>query len=82
MIRMFDAPVELLWKVLTTPEYIKDWWGPEGFTNTIHKMDVREGGRWLFTMHDPDGTDFKSDHTYKEIVTNELIVQTTFRLGN
>ncbi len=74
MTRVFDAPVELLWKVLTTPEYIKEWWGPEGFTNTIHNMDVRVGGKWQFTMHGPDGTDFENDHTYKELITNERMV--------
>ena len=47
--RTFEAPVELVWKVLTTPEYISVWWGPEGFSNTIRTMDVQEGGIFDFT---------------------------------
>ena len=74
MTRVFDAPIDLLWKVLTTPEYIKDWWGPEGFTNTIRKMDVKEGGKWEFTMHGPDGTDYENEYTYSEIRPLEKIV--------
>ncbi|MEP2669765.1 MAG: SRPBCC domain-containing protein [Cyclobacteriaceae bacterium] len=74
MTRVFDAPVDLLWKVLTTPEYIKDWWGPEGFTNTIRKMDVREGGTWDFTMHGPEGTDFVNFYHYLEVKPLEKLV--------
>ncbi|PIQ49123.1 MAG: polyketide cyclase [Cytophagales bacterium CG12_big_fil_rev_8_21_14_0_65_40_12] len=65
--RVFDAQIGILWKVLTTPEYIKDWWGPDGFTNSIHRMEVVEGGIWEFTMHSPDGTDFENKFTYSEI---------------
>ncbi len=72
--RTFDAPVELVWKVLTSPEYIKDWWGPEGFTNTIRKMEVKEGGIWDFTMHSPDGTDFVNFYYYLEVKPLEKIV--------
>ncbi|MCB0493724.1 MAG: SRPBCC domain-containing protein [Cyclobacteriaceae bacterium] len=74
MTRVFDAPIELLWKVLTTSEYIKDWWGPEGFTNTIRNMDVREGGTWDFTMHGPDGTDFVNFYHYLEVKPFEKLV--------
>lgn len=65
--RTYKAPVELIWKVLTTPEYIKSWWGPEGFTNTIRTMDVRPGGVWDFTMHGPDGSDFLNYYHYLEV---------------
>ena len=66
--RTFDAPVELVWKALTTQEYISLWWGPEGFTNTIRTMDVKEGGIFDFTMHGPDGTDFTNYYHYGEVI--------------
>jgi uncharacterized protein YndB with AHSA1/START domain len=74
MTRIFDAPAELVWKVLTTPEYIKEWWGPDGFTNTILKMEVEEGGKWKFTMHGPDGTDYENEYVYSEIIPLKKIV--------
>ena len=52
---LLDAPIELVWKAFTKPKYIKNWWGPNGFTNTIEKMQVYTGGEWIFTMHGPDG---------------------------
>ncbi len=26
--RTLNAPIELVWKVWTDPEHIKNWWGP------------------------------------------------------
>jgi len=72
--RVVNAPRELVWKVWTSPEHIKHWWGPGGFTNTISKMDVKPGGEWEFIMHGPDGTDYKNKHIYKEIIEPEKLV--------
>ncbi len=72
--RTFHAPIELVWQVWTEPEHIKNWWGPNGFTNTINTMDVKEGGEWLFTMHGPDGTNYPNRSVYKEIVPHKKIV--------
>ena len=72
--RTLNAPVELVWEVFTKPEHIVNWWGPNGFTNTIHTMDVRPGGEWDFVMHGPDGQDFKNRAIYREIVPFEKIV--------
>ena len=54
--RTVDAPRDLVWKVWTDAAHIARWWGPNGFTNTIHAMDVRPGGTWCYIMHGPDGT--------------------------
>jgi uncharacterized protein YndB with AHSA1/START domain len=72
--RLLNAPPELVWKVWTEPDHIKNWWGPNGFTNTIDKMEVRPDGVWEFVMHGPDGTDYKNKSIYQEIVKNEKIV--------
>lgn len=72
--RLFNAPIELVWEVWTNPEHIKNWWGPDGFTNTIHEMDVKKGGEWNLTMHGPDGTDYKNQSIFKEIVHHKKIV--------
>jgi uncharacterized protein YndB with AHSA1/START domain len=72
--RLLNAPVDLVWEVWTDPEHIKNWWGPNGFTNTIYKMEVKEGGEWDLTMHGPDGTDFKNKSVFKEIVKHKKIV--------
>jgi uncharacterized protein YndB with AHSA1/START domain len=72
--RMLNAPIELVWEVWTDPDHIKNWWGPNGFTNTIHKMDVEEGGEWLLTMHGPDGRNYANKSIFKEVVLHKRIV--------
>jgi len=65
--RVFDAPRELVWRMWTEPEHVAQWWGPNGFTNTIEIMDVRPGGVWKFVMHGPDGTDYANKFVYLEV---------------
>ena len=72
--RTLKVPRELVWKVWTSPEHVKYWWGPDGFTNTISQMDVRPDGVWEFIMHGPDGTDYKNKHIYKEVMKPEKLV--------
>ena len=72
--RVLNAPVELVWEVFIKPEHIKNWWGPNGFTNTIHKMEVKPGGVWDFIMHGPDGTNYPNKSVFKEVVPYSLIV--------
>lgn len=70
----FKVPVELMWEMWSNPKHIAQWWGPNGFTNTIKKMDFKEGGEWLLTMHGPDGTNFPNRSIFKEIVPFNKIV--------
>jgi uncharacterized protein YndB with AHSA1/START domain len=48
--------------------------GANGFTTTIHEMDVSVGGVWRFIMHGPDGTDYPNKIVYREIVKPERLV--------
>jgi uncharacterized protein YndB with AHSA1/START domain len=72
--RKINAPVELVWEVFTKPEHIVNWWGPDGFTNTITKMEVMPGGEWDLVMHGPDGTDYENKSIFKEIIPFKKIV--------
>lgn len=72
--RVFDASRELVWEAWTNPEHVAKWWGPDGFTTTIEKMDFCEGGVWKHVMHGPDGTDYPNSSVFREIVKPERIV--------
>jgi len=71
--RILNAPKELVFEVWTDPKHIPEWWGPNGFTTTIHEMDLRVGGKWRHTMHGPDGKDYPNEATFTEIVKPDLI---------
>jgi uncharacterized protein YndB with AHSA1/START domain len=76
MERIFDAPRELVWKVLTDRERVTRWWGPRGYTTTVVEMDVRPGGKWRFINHTTAGEDVPFKGEYLEVVPPERIVQT------
>ena len=50
MERTFDAPIEDVWDLWTTKEGLESWWGPEGFTVTVHAIDLRVGGELRYAM--------------------------------
>ncbi len=72
--RTLNAPVALVWEVWTQAEHIVNWWGPDGFTNTINRMDFTPGGEWDLIMHGPDGTDYKNKSIFREIIRHKKIV--------
>jgi len=72
--RTLNAPIKLVWEVWTKPEHLANWWGPNGFTNTISDMVVTPGGAFNLTMRGPDGTDYDNKSTYKEVVPLEKLV--------
>jgi len=72
--RLLNAPIELVWEVWTNPEHIKNWWGPNGFTNTISIMNVQPDGEWNLIMHRPDGTDYRNESIFKEVVKHKKLV--------
>ncbi len=71
--RIFDAPVEQVWKAWSDPELVMRWWGPKGFTSPLARIDFREGGTSLVCMRSPDGQDFYNTWEYRKIVPMELI---------
>jgi uncharacterized protein YndB with AHSA1/START domain len=76
--RVFDAPRELVWKAWTDPKYVMQWWGPNGFTAPVCKIDFRVGGKFLCCMRSPDGQEFWNAGEYHEIVLHEKIVSSMY----
>jgi len=74
--RVFEAPVEKLWRSWAGQEEFMRWWGPKDFTCPTATIDFREGGTYLFCMRGPDGKDFWGTGTYREIVPMARIVYT------
>ena len=77
--RSFDAPVDLIWKMWTDPEHFKAWYGPDGATIPVAKMDVRVGGTRLVSMEmqTPNGPmQMWFTGEYLEVVENERLVYT------
>ncbi|MFI5220121.1 MAG: SRPBCC family protein [Bacteroidia bacterium] len=72
--RLLNAPRELVWEAFTNPKHVIHWWGPNGFTNAIHEMNVKPGGVWRFMMHGPDGRDYPNKIVFIEVVKPERLI--------
>lgn len=72
--RLLNAPRELVFEVWTSAKHVDKWWGPAGFTNTTHRIDVRVGGEWVFVMHGPDGTNYDNRVRFIEVIKPEKLV--------
>jgi uncharacterized protein YndB with AHSA1/START domain len=57
-----------------TPNFWPSGGGPKGFTNTFHTFELKPNGKWHFTMHGPDGTDYENLCVFEEIVSPERVV--------
>ena len=71
--RLLKAPRELVFKVWTEQEHLAQWWGPDGFTTTVHSMDLRKGGLLKMTMYGM-GTNFPNQIKYIEVVKPKRLV--------
>jgi uncharacterized protein YndB with AHSA1/START domain len=74
--RIFDAPRELVWQAWTDPKQLVKWWGPKDFTAPVAKIEPRVGGKYLYCMRSPEGQDYWSTGTYREVVPLERLVCT------
>jgi uncharacterized protein YndB with AHSA1/START domain len=72
--RLLDAPRELVWRMWSELQHIHEWYGPEGFTTTTFEFDFVPGGVWRHIMHGPDGTDYPTLITYREIAAPSRLV--------
>jgi uncharacterized protein YndB with AHSA1/START domain len=65
--REFDAPLELVWDVLTKPEHVRNWFAP--FTDRVTEcsIDLRVGGSYHIVFVTEKGTECSFRGTYLEI---------------
>ena len=74
--RVFNAPVEMVWKAWTDPALVMRWWGPAYFTSPSAQIDFREGATSLVCMRAPKefgGQDMYSTWAYEKIVPLQRI---------
>ena len=74
--RIIDAPIQLVWKAWTDPQHVMRWWGPKYYTSPTCKIDLREGGKYVFCMrapHNQGGQDSYTAGVYTKIVPMERL---------
>lgn len=72
--RIFNAPRDRVWKALTDPALVAQWWG-RGNKLEIERMEFQRGGHWRFVEHGPEGK-HGFEGRYREVTPPERVVQT------
>ena len=74
--RKFDAPIELVFDVLTKPEHVRNWFAPFTDVMTECSIDLRVGGDYHIVFVTEDGTECSFRGTYLEVEPPTRTVQT------
>jgi uncharacterized protein YndB with AHSA1/START domain len=75
-IREFDAPIALVFDVLTKPEHVRKWFAPFECEVTECSIDLRVGGNYHIVFVTGDGTECSFRGTYLEVEPPTRTVQT------
>ena len=74
--REFDAPIELVFDVLTKPEHVRHWFAPFEDKMTVCSIDLRVGGKYHLVFVTADGTECSFRGTYLEVEPPTRTVET------
>ena len=72
--RIFNAPRERVWRAMTDPALVAQWWG-RGNKLDVERDEVERGGHWRYVEHSDHGVD-GFEGRYREVVPQERTVRT------
>jgi uncharacterized protein YndB with AHSA1/START domain len=72
--RIFNAPRDRVWKAMTDPKLVAQWWG-RGNKLVVERLEVERGGHWRFVEHTPHGV-HGFEGRFAEVTPPERVVQT------
>ena len=74
--REFDAPIGLVFDVLTSPEHVRNWFAPFDCQVTVCSIDLRVGGEYHIVFETTDGEECSFRGTYLELEPPSRVVDT------
>ena len=73
--REIAASTEDIFSAFANAERLARWWGPTGFTNTFHTFEFETSGRWVYTMHSPNGGNPENESVFELIKPNKIVIR-------
>ena len=74
MVRVFDAPRQMVFDAFTRCELLKRWFGPHGYSLAVCEGEFRPGGWWRFVVRGPDGSDMGMRGKIREMARPDRLV--------
>jgi uncharacterized protein YndB with AHSA1/START domain len=65
--RRLEAPPERVWRAWSDEHEVRTWWGLQGFSWPMCRMDFREGDTSLGSMRSDQGWEVYNTWTYHSI---------------
>ncbi len=75
--RIFDAPLEAVWKALTEAEALARWWGPRGAQIRVVRLELCPGGVFQYVQQTPGGSQGWGKLVYREVVPQSRLAFVT-----
>jgi uncharacterized protein YndB with AHSA1/START domain len=72
--RIFHASVDRIWRAVSDPKLVAQWWG-RGNKLVIERLEFERGGHWRFVEHSDHGV-HGFEGRYREITPKTRVVQT------
>jgi uncharacterized protein YndB with AHSA1/START domain len=82
IVRVLDAPRDLVWRAWTDPAHMAQWFGPRGFTSSVPEPDLRVGGNLRIVMHGPDGNDYPMKGVFTTVEPPARLVFSSIAVDN
>ena len=82
--RIFDAPRELVFRCMVSPEHLTHFWGPVGTSAPLDRItvDPRPGGTFeIVIVNDADGSTYRNRGVYVAVDEPERLVWTEPEIG-
>lgn len=76
IVRKLKAAPEKVWRALTQPEALSQWFAPGAGFTTVAKADLRVGGRFHLVVTAPNGDEHDVSGIYREIAPGIRLVHT------
>ncbi|HBR68230.1 MAG TPA: polyketide cyclase [Rhodospirillaceae bacterium] len=80
--RELAVPVSLVWRGLTEPELLKQWFCPKPWGLSDCRLDLRPGGEFYTVMQDPEGKQYPNTGCFLEVIREKRLAWTSTLIAN
>nr|WP_281720731.1 SRPBCC family protein [Nitrosomonas nitrosa] len=80
--RELAVPPNLVWRGLTEPELLKQWFCPKPWGVSDCRIDLRPGGEFYTVMQDPEGNTFPNTGCFLDVIDQKRLVWTSVLVAN
>lgn len=68
-----EATPARVYAAIRDPLRVARWWGPDGFSSTVHRFEFHPGGIWILTLHGPDGKDYPNEYRLLRALPDRIV---------